>query len=99
MKLILTVALVLGFSSSVMAKGDAKKGKAKAMMCAGCHGSKGISSSPMWPNLAGQKAAYTAKQLKDFKSGARKDGTMQGLASGLSKADMENLGAYYESLK
>jgi len=99
MKLILTIALVLGFSSNVMAKGDAKKGKAKAMMCASCHGAKGISSAPMWPNLAGQKAAYLVKQMKDFKSGKRKDASMAGMVAGLTQADMENIAAYYASLK
>jgi cytochrome c553 len=98
MKLILTIALALGFSSA-MAKGDIAKGKAKSMMCASCHGMKGISSSPIWPNLAGQKAAYTVKQLKAFKNGTRKDASMKGMTAGLTVADMENLAAYYASLK
>lgn len=98
MKLILTVALLLS-AGTTFAKGDAAKGKSKAMMCASCHGAKGISASPMWPNLAGQKAAYIVKQLKDFKSGKRKDPSMQGMVAALSPADMKNIAAYYESLK
>ncbi len=78
---------------------DVAAGKAKAATCAGCHGVNGISAVPMYPNLAGQKAQYIVKQLKDFKSGARKDPVMSGMAAPLSEADMENLAAYYESLK
>lgn len=79
--------------------GDAAAGKAKSAMCAACHGAEGISAVPMYPNLAGQKEAYIVKQLKDFKSGARKDPVMAPMAMGLSEADMANLAAHYASLK
>lgn len=73
-------------------------GKQKALLCSGCHGQNGISPSPQIPNLAGQKAPYLVKQLKDFKSGYRKDGMMKGIAANLNEQDMEDLSAYYESL-
>ncbi len=94
----LTLALA-GASSAVLAGGNAAAGKAKAVSCQGCHGAKGISSNPMWPNLAGQKEAYLVKQLKDFRSGVRKDPTMNAMAKPLSDADIANLAAYYSSLK
>ncbi len=78
---------------------DVEAGKAKSAMCAACHGAAGISAIPMYPNLAGQKEAYLAKQLKDFKSGMRKDPVMAPMAMGLSEADIENISAYYASLK
>ena len=81
------------------AGGDAAAGKAKAATCAGCHGATGVSNNPVWPNLAGQKAAYIVKQLKAFKSGSRKDPMMDATAKGLSDADIDNLAAYYSSLK
>jgi cytochrome c553 len=75
-------------------------GKAKAAVCAGCHGADGNGGAdPTWPKLAGQDATYLAKQLKDFKSGARKDPIMAGMVAGLNEADTANLGAYYASLK
>ncbi len=86
------------FSSSVFA-GDIEAGKKKAAACAACHGANGISANPIWPNLAGQKGPYIVAQLKAFKSGARKNAIMQPMAGGLSDADMENLAAYYSSLK
>ncbi len=92
-------ALTLAAASHVAVAGDAAAGKAKAASCAGCHGANGISAVPTYPNLAGQKAAYTAKQLKAFKDGSRKDPTMNAMAKPLSDADIENLAAYYESLK
>jgi len=97
--LTLASVAVLGLSSTVMAAGDAAAGKAKAASCMGCHGAQGISAVPTYPNLAGQKAAYTAKQLKAFKSGARKDPTMNAMSKPLSDADIDNLSAYYATLK
>jgi len=97
--LTLASVAILGLSSTAMAAGDAAAGKAKAASCMGCHGAQGISAVPTYPNLAGQKAAYTAKQLKAFKSGARKDPTMNAMSKPLSNADIDNLSAYYASLK
>jgi cytochrome c553 len=82
------------------ANGNVAAGQAKAAVCAGCHGADGNGGAdPLWPRLAGQDPAYIAKQLADFKSGARKDPIMAGMAAGLSAADMKNIGAYYASLK
>jgi cytochrome c553 len=53
----------------------------------------------MWPHLAGQHAPYLVKQMKDFKSGARKDPVMAPMAKPLSDQDMENLAAYFASQK
>ncbi len=98
--LTLLAASVLAISaSSATAGGDAAKGKSKAASCAGCHGAKGISMAPIYPNLAGQKAGYIVKQLKAFKSGARKDPTMNAMVKPLSDADMANIAAYYAGLK
>ena len=52
----LTMALAAA-SGSVLAGGNAAAGKAKAVTCQGCHGAKGISANPMWPNLPGQATA------------------------------------------
>ena len=91
------VAATLAAGNAVAA-GSIAKGKQKAMVCAGCHGVNGQAGNPVWPSLAGQSAGYIAKQLKDFKSGARKDPMMSGQAMGLSNADIANLAAYFSSL-
>ena len=83
---------------SAFADGDATAGKLKSVSCAGCHGSEGVSSNPMWPSLAGQKEQYLAKQLRDFRDGKRHNPVMSPMARGLTDQDIENLAAYYSSL-
>lgn len=93
---------ILGASLSVAPlamSADIAAGKAKAAICAACHGATGISAIPIYPNLAGQKEAYMLKQLKDFKSGKRPDPVMKAQSAMLSDADMANVAAYYASLK
>ena len=85
-------------AGSVMA-GDVNAGKDKSSGCSGCHGMNGKSTNPMYPNLAGQKEQYLVKAIKAYKSGARKDAMMGSFAGSLSDADIDNLAAYYSSLK
>ena len=77
---------------------DVAAGQAKAKVCATCHGKNGISTAPLFPNLAGQKSAYLAAQLRMFRSGERKSEQMNIMAQPLSDQDIENLAAYFESL-
>jgi cytochrome c553 len=93
------VGAALVVSGNAGAAGDAAAGKAKSGICSACHGPDGNSTNPIWPNLAGQHAPYLVKQMKDFKSGARKDPVMAPMAAPLSVQDMENLAAYYSSQK
>lgn len=65
--------------------------------CFICHGADGESSSPVFPRLAGQHASYVARQLADYKSGKRRNDTMQAMVSDLSADDMRLLGMYFES--
>jgi len=101
MKKLISLAVLMalaGGAGNVMAANVAA-GKAKSAVCAGCHGVDGNNAVPTFPKLAGQDARYLAKQLADFKSGARKDPSMLGMVAGLTQKDMENLGAYYASQK
>ena len=92
-------AVALTTAANVAVAGDAAAGKAKAATCAGCHGANGISAVPTYPNLAGQKEAYIVATLKGFRDGTRKNATMEPMAKPLSDADIENLAAYFSSLK
>lgn len=81
--------------------GDAAAGKAKAAVCAACHGQNGISQIPMYPNLAGQKEQYLVASMKAYKNNQRQGGQsaiMTGQMAGLNDADIANLAAYYASL-
>ena len=90
------VSVLMLLSTSTLA-GDAEAGKIKSAMCASCHGVNGISMSPLWPNLAGQKEQYLIKQIKAFRDGTRKDPMMAPMVAALSDADIENLAAFYAS--
>ncbi len=96
-KLAIVALLAAGFVSGAHGAGSADAGKGKAAACGGCHGADGNSLVPNFPKLAGQHAAYLSKQLKDFKSGARKDPTMAPMAAPLSDQDIEDLAAYFSS--
>ena len=65
--------------------------------CFICHGTEGESSSPVFPRLAGQHAAYVARQLADYKTGRRKSSAMQPMVEDLAAADFEALGRYFET--
>ncbi|MBU2883180.1 cytochrome c [Psychrosphaera sp. B3R10] len=97
--LVFGLVAIMSLSSTTVLAGDAAAGKTKSAVCAACHGANGISAIPMYPNLAGQKEQYLAKQLKDFKAGNRKDPVMGAMAMPLTDADIANLSAYYASLK
>jgi cytochrome c553 len=93
-----SIGLALG-SVSAVAGDSIEAGKIKTAMCAGCHGANGISGNDLWPNLAGQKKGYLAKQIKAFKDGDRKDPMMNSMVQALSDQDIKNVAAYYSSLK
>ncbi len=96
----LVMALGLGLIGALqaLAAGDAAAGKTKAALCAACHGPNGISVNPLWPSLAGQQEAYLAKQIRDYRDGARVEPTMQPFVQDLSDQDIEDLAAYYAGL-
>lgn len=77
--------------------GDPAAGQAKSSTCVACHGMNGVSSNPLYPNLAGQKEQYLVKALNAYRSGGREDPTMKAMASALTDADVENLAAYFSS--
>lgn len=93
----ISIVLALG-AAGVQAAGDVAAGKAKAAVCAACHGPDGNSpANPVWPKLAGQHPSYLVKQLTELKSGARKDQTMSPMAAPLSEQDIQNLAAFFSS--
>ena len=95
---ILSAAALL-ISYAPHAVDDVEAGKSKSATCAACHGATGNSINPQWPNLAGQNAQYTYKQMRDFKDGARSSPIMTAQVIALSDEDMQDLAAYYASLQ
>ena len=98
--LLITTIIVASFGvvADVQAAGNAESGKTKAAACAGCHGANGQGVPPN-PALAGKPEAQLVQALKDYKSGTRPNPLKRGITAALSDQDMEDLGAYYASLK
>jgi cytochrome c553 len=85
-------------SPTPAAKGDpAQALKIVNSVCGACHTTDGNSTTPIYPSLAGQHPEYIAKQLREFKSGARKNATMAPNVTALSDTDMLNLAAYFSA--
>jgi len=94
-KFIVSLITLMLLCVEAIAAGNIAVGEEKSATCAACHGLDGNSSNPTWPNIAGQHAEYIAKQLHDFRSGARKNDQMSPMALGLSDEDIADLSAYY----
>ncbi len=97
-KWLISVPMIMALASAPAMAGDTEAGKAKAAPCAACHGLDGNSPNPIWPKLAGQHPQYIAKQIMDFKSGARKDPLMAPQAALLATdQDVADVAAFFSS--
>ncbi|MDJ0748737.1 MAG: c-type cytochrome [Woeseiaceae bacterium] len=79
-------------------------GEAAVAACIACHGPTGKGNpAAKYPALRGQHADYTAKQLRDYKSGTRvsdgKTRVMRDIAERLSEEDIEALSSYVQGLR
>jgi cytochrome c553 len=99
MRNLITLAALAALASANAAAADLEAGKKKVQeVCAACHGIDGATpTTPDYPKLAGQYPDYLAKTLRDYKSGARKNPIMAGMAQGLTDKDIENVSAYFAS--
>lgn len=84
---------------NVAQAGDAAAGKEKSSACVACHGADGIGTNDLYPNLAGQKEAYLVKATKAYMDGTRNYPMMGAMLKTLSDADIDNISAFYSSLK
>ncbi|MEM5405693.1 MULTISPECIES: c-type cytochrome [Paraburkholderia] len=77
------------------------RGKTIALqVCSNCHGVNGVSVSPTFPKLAGQRKEYLVDQLTDFKSHSRADPNAQRFMWGfthLTDAQIDELATYFSS--
>jgi cytochrome c553 len=67
--------------------------------CAACHGSDGNSLLPANPKLAGQHREYMLKQLREFKSGARRNPVMASMLGNLGDEDLNLLASHFAAQK
>ncbi|NOX43820.1 MAG: cytochrome c4 [Gammaproteobacteria bacterium] len=100
MAVLVGFAISAGSTFALAAGGDAKAGKEKSALCQGCHGEKGVSADPTFPNLAGQFAGYIEKQVTDFQQAKRENETMSPMAATVtSKQDLKDIAAYFAAQK
>jgi cytochrome c553 len=92
--LVLTGAMLIG--GQVLAADAAPE---KAALCATCHGEQGIPINKQTPVIWGQNEGYLYLQLRDFKSGTRKNALMNPIAAQLEKDDQLALAAYFAQQK
>ncbi len=95
-------SLALYFASQTPAqrpappRGDPAAGQVLTTLCAGCHGSRGVSTDSATPSLAGQDPEYLVDSLKAYVAG-RKHATMQRAVAAVIKSDSDarNIAAFY----
>jgi len=93
-----TAALILALSA-LSTGALAADMPAKAQACIGCHGADGNSTSPIFPKLAGQHAAYLENALKAYRDGFRRNDMMNRFAKGLTDQDIKEIAQYFASQK
>ncbi|WP_298013664.1 c-type cytochrome [uncultured Castellaniella sp.] len=75
--------------------GQTAKAPASAAACMACHDNAALPDAPF---LHGQRPVYLAAQIHAFKTGARKNPTMQAMVQSLSDQDIDALARYFSSL-
>jgi cytochrome c553 len=81
-------------SEGIAPTGEREYG-AKLLVCATCHGVRGVPQNPTIPVIWGQQENYLLKQLRDFESGDRDFEAMAWMASTLSQSEMASAAAYF----
>lgn len=97
----LALGMTLALNAALAAAADAPEViRLDKALCVVCHGIGGRSTSPLFPHIAGQNAAYLEEELKEFKTHYRGDKDAQdymwGWAGLLSENEIKLLAAYYE---
>ena len=98
--LVASLALAALFASNAMAGEDISQAAQTASdVCSKCHGPGGASTSPLFPRLAGQQAAYIEQELKLFRDKGRGDpharAYMWGIAGPMTDDQIKGLATYF----
>src|SRR5262245_55572117 len=87
-------ALLVAASGIAQAQDIAEKAK----LCSTCHGEDGKPKEADTPIIWGQHTGYLYIELRDYKSGLRKNDKMSSIAADLSKEDMMALAQYFSEI-
>jgi cytochrome c553 len=101
MKMPWAATALLLLAGPLQAQGqDALYARSLAATCASCHGTDGRAvGNGGIPPLAGVSREVLATQLRAFKAGTRPSTIMAQLAKGYSDAQIDQLAAYFSTLR
>src|ERR1700722_19540686 len=77
------------------ASAEAQTVEQKPHLCSACHGDNGMPQQKTTPAIWGQQLGYLYVELRDFKSGARKNDQMSAVVASLERDDMLALAQYF----
>jgi cytochrome c553 len=66
-----------------------------AQSCGACHGADGVPQQKEYPAIWGQQLGYLFIELRDFKTGARKNDLMSPIAQSLELSDLMPLAKHF----
>src|SRR5437868_3618646 len=89
------IAIVATALTVLPGPGRAQTIETKTQLCAACHGQAGIPQQKTTPVIWGQQLGYLYLQLRDYKSGARKNEQMSAVVATLERDDMMALAQYF----
>lgn len=83
----------------VLHKKMIREGRDRTVLCNTCHGTDGMATRPLTPNLAGQNPVYIVDQFQRFGDGRRNEYLMSNLAKTFSEEDKIKIALYYSEMK
>jgi cytochrome c553 len=89
------VAALAAALAALPSSAGAQTVEQKVQLCAACHGEIGAAQQKTTPIIWGQQLGYLYVQLRDYKSGARKNDQMSTVAATLERDDMMALAQYF----
>ena len=92
MRALMALAVATGFLSTTA---QAQTIDQKAQVCSACHGENGVPQQKDHPVIWGQQQGYLFIELRDFKTGARKNDLMSPIALSLDVSDLMPLAQYF----
>ena len=90
----IVTTLIMTLAASV-SSAIAQTPEQKAQLCSACHGDSGVPQQKTTPVIWGQQLGYLYLELRDYKSGARKNDQMAAVVAGLEHDDMLALAQYF----
>ncbi|MEO6407342.1 MAG: c-type cytochrome [Burkholderiaceae bacterium] len=91
--------LACAVCAAATAHAGVEEGRAKAQVCAACHGADGNAVVAGTPSLAGQPRQFLVQALFMYREGTRKNALMTPIAQPLTNADLNDLAAWFSAQK